>query len=150
MNTQTILKRILLWSAVLAVVVAVIGGAVGFALAGSAGLLGAVIGTVMAVLFGALTAASILLAIKVSRGDMFSAGFFGIVLGGWLVKFIAFIALVFIIRGVDWIHPMAAFVSIVAAVVGSLVVDLVVIAKARQPIIEDDRPDEGTLGRPAS
>lgn len=150
MNTQAILKRILLWSAILAGLVAVIGGIVGFAVAGTAGLLGAVVGTAVAALFGALTALSILLAIKVSGGDMFSGAFFGIVLGGWLVKFIAFIALIFVIRDAGWINPIAAFVSIVAAVVGSLIVDLVVIARSRQPIIEDDRPDESTLGRPAS
>lgn len=149
MNTQTILRRILVWSAVLAAIVAVIGGVVGFLVAGAPGLFGAVIGTVVAALFGALTALSILLAIKVSKGDLFSGAFFGIVLGGWLVKFVVFIALIFIIRDVDWIHPIAAFISIVAAVVGSLIVDLVVIAKSRQPIIEDDDADEATLGRPA-
>lgn len=149
MNTQSIMRRILVWTGVLAVVVAVVGGIVGFLIGGLPGLLGAVVGTVMAVVFGGLTAVSILIALSASRGNMLSGAFFGIVLGGWLLKFVIFIALIFIVRDLDWINPIAAFISIVVAIVGSLAVDMTVIIMSRQPII-DDPADESTWGRPSS
>lgn len=150
MNIKSILQRILVWTAVLAVVVAVVGGVVGFMIGGMPGLWGAIIGTVLALLFGALTALSLMLAINVSKGNMISGAFFGIVLGGWLLKFVVFIALIFVVRDLDWVNPIAAFISIVVAIVGSLAVDMTVIIKARQPIIDEEPVDESTWGRPSS
>jgi hypothetical protein len=71
------------------------------------------------------------------------------VLGGWLLKFALFIVLVFVLGDQDWLHRGVAFGSLVAAVIGSLVIDCVVIATSRQPTIDSDADDE-TQGRPAS
>lgn len=147
---KSMLNRILVWNAILAIVVAVVGGIVGFFIGGMPGLWGAVIGTVMAIVFGGLTALSLLLAVNVSKGNMISGAFFGIVLGGWLLKFIVFIVLIFVVRDLEWVNPIAAFISIVVAVVGSLAVDMTVIVKARQPIIDEDPVDESTWGRPST
>lgn len=150
MNIKSILRRILAWTGVLAIIVAVVGGVVGFFIGGTPGLWGAVIGTVLALVFGALTALSLMLAINASKGNMLSGAFFGIVLGGWLLKFVVFIGLIFLVRDLDWVNPIAAFISIVVAVVGSLAVDMTVIMKSRQPIIDEEAVDESTWGRPSS
>lgn len=149
MTTTQIMQRILLWGGILAAAVAVIGGVVGWFLAAGAGVASALVGTALAIIFCGLTAASILLALRASKGEMISGAFFGIVLGGWLVKFALFIVLVFVLGDQEWLHRGVAFGSLVAAVIGSLVIDCVVIATSRQPIIDSDADDE-TLGRPAS
>ena len=58
----------------------------------------ALIGTLMAVVFLGITAASILLANRFASSDLFVGVFFGIVLGGWLLKFVVFIVLVVVLR----------------------------------------------------
>lgn len=149
-NLKSMLQRILVWNAVLAAVVAAVGGIVGFFIGGTPGLFGAIIGTAMAIVFAALTALTLMIAVNASKGNMFSGAFFGIVLGGWLLKFVVFIVLIFIVRDLTWVNPIAAFISIVVAVVGSLAVDMTVIVKARQPIIDEDPIDESTWGRPST
>ncbi|WP_425844234.1 hypothetical protein [Agrococcus sp. TSP3-2-1] len=149
MNTTQIMQRILVWGAVLAAAVAVVGGLAGWLLAQGAGLASALVGTALAIVFCMLTAGSILLALKASRGQMVSGAFFGIVLGGWLLKFVLFIVLVFVLGDQDWLHRGVAFGALVAAVIGSLVIDCVVIATSRQPLI-DSAADDETQGRPAS
>ncbi|MDR7232973.1 hypothetical protein [Agrococcus sp. BE272] len=148
MTTNQIMQRILLWGGILAAAVAVVGGIVGWLLAAGAGVASALVGTALAIVFCMLTAASILLAFKVSKGAMISGAFFGIVLGGWLVKFVLFIVLVFVLGDQDWLHRGVAFGALVAAVIGSLVIDCVVIMTSRQPTIDSDADDE-TQGRPA-
>jgi hypothetical protein len=91
----------------------------------------------MAFLFLAVTAASILLAIRITGGDFLNGVFFGIVLGGWLLKFVVFLVVIFVLREQPWVQPVVLFLSIVAGVIGSLVIDLVVVAKARIPYVSD-------------
>ncbi len=149
MTTTQIMQRILLWGGILAAAVAVVGGLVGWFLASGAGVASALVGTALAIVFCMLTAGSILLALKVAKGEMVSVAFFGIVLGGWLVKFALFIVLVFVLGDQEWLHRGVAFGALVVAVIGSLVIDCVVIASSRQPVIDSDADDE-TQGRPAS
>ncbi|GAA1426283.1 hypothetical protein [Agrococcus citreus] len=149
MSTTAIMQRILLWGGILAAAVAVVGGVIGWFLAQGAGVASALVGTALAIVFCMLTGASILLAFKASKGVMISGAFFGIVLGGWLLKFVLFIVLVFVLADQDWLHRGVVFGSLVAAVIGSLVIDCVVIATSRQPTIDSDADDE-TQGRPAS
>ncbi|WP_413316478.1 hypothetical protein AA0Z99_07565 [Agrococcus sp. 1P02AA] len=149
MTTTQIMQRILLWGGILAAAVAVLGGVVGWFLAEGAGVASALVGTALAIVFCMLTAGSIVLALKLSKGEMVSGAFFGVVLGGWLLKFALFIVLVFVLGEQDWLHRGVAFGSLLVAVIGSLVIDCVVIATSRQPTIDSDADDE-TQGRPAS
>lgn len=136
-TSNPVLRRALLWGGVLAAVIAVVGGILGFVFAGTEGLVSALLGTVIAVLFMGLTVASILLANRFSGSDVFVGAFFGIVLGGWLLKFILFIVLMVALRGADWLDPVVLFLSIVAGVIGSLVVDVLVVARSRLPYASD-------------
>jgi hypothetical protein len=97
----------------------------------------ALLGTLIAVVFMGITGASILLANRFAGSDVFVGAFFGIVLGGWLLKFILFIVLVVALRGAEWLDPMVLFLAIVAGVIGSLVVDVLVVAKSRLPYASD-------------
>lgn len=137
MTAAPILKRILLYGGLLAAAIAIVGGMVGFAVAGSEGLTSALIGTAMAFLFLAVTAGSILLANRSTNSDILSPAFFGIVLGGWLLKFVVFLVLVFVLKDQPWIDNTVLFLSIVAGVVGSLVVDVLVVARSRMPYVSD-------------
>lgn len=137
MTAAPILKRILLYGGLLAAAIAIVGGMVGFAVAGSEGLTSALIGTAMAFLFLAVTAGSILLANRSTNSDILSPAFFGIVLGGWLLKFVMFLVLVFVLKDQPWIDNTVLFLSIVAGVVGSLVVDVLVVARSRMPYVSD-------------
>ena len=63
--------------------------------------------------------------------------FFGIVMGAWLLKFVLFIVLAVVLRDQPWIDPTVLFVTLVAGVIGTLVIDLVVVAKSRMPYVSD-------------
>lgn len=132
MSAIPVLKRVLLYGALLALVIAVVGSLIGFAVAGMSGVASALIGTGMALVFLGVTAASIIVA---ARFDL--AAFFGIVMGAWLLKFVIFIVLVFVLRDQPWVHLQVMFFSLVVAVIGTLVVDVVVIAKSRMPYVSD-------------
>jgi hypothetical protein len=136
-TSNPVLRRALLWGGVLAAVIAVVGGIVGFAVAGTEGLVSALLGTLIAVVFMGITAGSILLANRFAGSDLFVGAFFGIVLGGWLLKFILFIVLVVLLRGAEWLDPVVLFLAIVAGVIGSLVVDVLVVARSRLPYASD-------------
>ena len=133
MSAIPILKRILAYGGILALAIAVIGSIVGLIVAGGVGLVSALIGTVMAVVFLGITAASIVLATKVARGDLLSVAFFGIVMGAWLVKLVVFIVLIILLKDQPWIQTQVLFLTVVIAVIGTLVVDVVVIARSRMP-----------------
>jgi hypothetical protein len=132
-----ILRRALGYGAVLAAVIAVVGGAAGFAADGGRGLLSALIGAVMAFVFLGLTAASILLGFRVTRNDFLNPAFFLIVLGGWIAKFAVFLAAAFLLREQPWINLMVLFLTIVVSVVGSLAIDVLVVARSRLPYASD-------------
>ena len=137
MTAATILKRVLAYGGLLAAVIAIVGGVLGYLTVGPQGLVSALIGTGMAFVFLAVTAGSILLANRTSRSDVLSPAFFGIVLGGWLAKFVVFLVLVFVLKDQPWIDNTVLFLSIVAGVVGSLVVDLLVVARSRMSYVSD-------------
>jgi hypothetical protein len=115
----------------------VVGSVIGFAVDGGTGVLSALIGTAMSVAFMGITAGSILLANRVAGSESAIGGFFGIILGGWLLKFVVFLALTMLLQDRAWIHPVVLFCCIIAGVIGSLVVDAVVVAKSRMTYTSD-------------
>jgi len=136
-TSNPVLKRALAWGGALAGVILVVSAVLGYVFAGLPGLWGGIVGTLMAVLFMGITAGTILLANRFAGSDLFVGIFFGIVLGGWLLKFVLFIVLVFVLRDAAWLDPMVVFLSLVAGVIASLVVDVLVVAKSRLPYASD-------------
>ncbi|TFD58864.1 hypothetical protein E3T39_10865 [Cryobacterium suzukii] len=132
-----VLRRILIYGGYVALAIAVVGSIIGFLVAGGTGVLSALIGTIMSVAFMGITAGSILLANRVAGNESAIGGFFGIIMGGWLLKFVVFLVLLVVLQDREWIQPMVLFFCIVAGVVGSLVVDAVVVLKSRMPYVGD-------------
>lgn len=133
-HVRPVFRRILVQGAVLAVALAVVGGLVGLLVAGGPGLAGGLIGAVMSVVFCGLTAVSVLLAIRFSGGQMISGAFFGTIMGMFLVKFVLFIVVLVLLKDRDWVSTPVLAVAIIVGVIGSLVIDVTVISKARVPI----------------
>ena len=132
-----VLRRILVYGAFLAGGIAVVGAVIGGLVAGGSGVVSALIGTLMAVVFMGITAGSILLANRFAGTSAAIGAFFGIVMGGWLVKFVVFLLLMVLLKDQPWIQPVVLFLSIIAGVVGSLLVDVFVLMKSRMPYVSD-------------
>lgn len=133
------LRRALIWGGAYAAVVAIGGALIGWAIAGDRGLFGALIAAALSAVFLGLTAASILIANRVAKpGDI--GVFFGIVLGGWLVKFVAFFIVGLALRGAPWFDPMVFGGTIIVVVIGTLVIDVLAVARTRPPEINVELP----------
>jgi len=145
-SAAPVLRNALIYGAWLALAIGVVGGIVGWFVAGASGLASALVGTALAAVFLGITSASILLANRSTKSDMFSPAFFGIVLGGWLLKFVIFLVAVFLLKDQPWVQNIVLFLSIVAGVVGSLVVDLVVVATSRIPYVNTPLPTDADGG----
>ncbi|WIB35133.1 hypothetical protein [Curtobacterium sp. MCJR17_043] len=133
-HVRPVFRRILVQGAGLAAALALVGGVVGWFVAGGPGLTGGLIGAVMSVVFCGLTAVSVLLAIRFSGGQMVSGAFFGTIMGTFLVKFVLFIVVLVALKDRDWVDTPVLAVAIIVGVIGSLVIDVTVIARSRVPI----------------
>jgi hypothetical protein len=136
-TASPIFRQIIVYGSILALAIGVVGSIVGFLVDGPTGLVSALLGTLMAFVFTAVTAGSILLANRATKSDLLNPVFLIIVLGGWILKFIVFLVLIFILKDQPWVNTVVMFLSIVAAVIGSLVVDVVVVARTRMPYVSD-------------
>lgn len=134
---NAVLSGVLRWTALAAVALIVLGGGIGFLVAGSDGLWSGLAGVGLAIVFLALTPISMLIANRFHGREMFATVFFGIVMGGWLLKLVIFIAAIVILRGQSWIVPVVIFLSLVAGIVVSLVVDAVAFTRLRVPHASD-------------
>ena len=128
-DLKSVMQRVLKLGSLLVLGVTVIGSIVGFLAAGTSGLLAALAGGAAAFAFTALTVLSLLFGSKLNLG-----GFLGVVLGGWLIKVLLFLVLFSSLNKAEWLtlsaRPVVFFV-VVAAVIGGLVLDTLVVTKAR-------------------
>ncbi|GAB3604193.1 hypothetical protein [Microbacterium aureliae] len=136
-SSNPILRTTLVWSAAVTAGLLVVGGAAGFLAAGTPGLWSALVGVLVAAMFLAITAASILIANRWYGDPLYVPLFFGIVLGGWILKFVVFIVALLLLRDAAWVQPTVFFLALVASVLASLVVDVVVMLRMRIPHVSD-------------
>jgi len=136
-SSTPVFQSVLRGGLVLAAAIAVVGGVIGFLAAGTPGLISALIGALIGGLFLAVTAASILFANRLSNGDMLHPAYFGIILGAWLLKFVLFLVMVFLLREQPWIDGTVLFLTLVAGVLGTLAIDVIVVARSRIPYVSD-------------
>ena len=137
MTVAPLLTRALLYGAIVAVAVAVVAGTIGLLTSGVPGVFGGLLGAALSAVFLGLTAVSILIAGRVTRGDAGNPVFFGIVLGVWVLKLVAFVVAAILMRGWDAVDPVVFFWAVIAAVVGSLIGDMVALARTRIPDVSD-------------
>jgi len=136
-TSTPVLRDVLKYGLILAGIIAVAGMLLGGLFAGWIGVTSALIGTLMAAVFLSITALSILIANRFIGSDLFVGLFFGIVLGGWILKFVLFLVLAILLRDQPWINPVVLFLSLIAGVIGSLVVDMIVVFRSRVPYVSD-------------
>ena len=129
-STQVFSKALKL-SALLVVSVAAIGSLIGFLVVGVDGLWTALIGSAIALVFTSLTVLSVLFGARLPLG-----GFYGLVLGGWLLKIVLFAVLMAALQRMDFIHGPTLFFAIVLSVLGSLGIDSWVVLRSRIPTID--------------
>lgn len=125
-NTNDLFKLVLKQGTLLAAAIAALGAGMGFLIAGENGTNSALIGALVAFLFNGFTAFTVWLGGKLPLG-----GFFGLVLGGWLVKIILFMVAMMWLKTLDWIHGPTLFFAIVASILGGLTIDALAVNRAR-------------------
>jgi hypothetical protein len=129
-STQVFAKALKL-SALLVISVAVICSIIGYLVVGVDGLWTALIGSAIALVFTSLTVLSVLFGARLPLG-----GFYGLVLGGWLLKIVLFAVLMAALQRMDFIHGPTLFFAIVLSVLGSLSIDSWVVLRSRIPTID--------------
>jgi hypothetical protein len=129
-SASAIFKRVLSRGSILIAGIAAVGGTIGAIIAGMPGLFSALIGAAMTFVFVTLTALSVWIGGRLPLG-----GFFGVVMGAWLVKLVSFIVVVRALQDMDWIAPKVLGFTLIAAILASLAVDAISVSKARQPIV---------------
>jgi len=134
-SLSTVMARVLKLGSLLVLAIALLGSLVGFLVIGISGVYAALIGSGAAFLFTALTALSVLIGSKLNL-----AGFLGAVLGGWLVKMVLFLIGFSMLNRAEWLtresRPVVFF-TVVAAVIGGLVIDTMIVSKARLTATEE-------------
>ena len=107
-SSTPILRAILRWGGIVGGVILLVAGAVGFIVAGAPGLWSGVLGVLIGVVFPALTAVTILIG-NIWFGTVhYLEIFFGVVLGGWIVKLILAIVLLVALVGQPWVQPCSS------------------------------------------
>jgi len=137
MTVSQIAKRALLVGLVVTSVIAIIAATAGALFSELPGMLGALVGAALGYALLGLTPLSILWGFRLGKGDVLSPGFFAAVLGTWLLKFVVFLAAVLWLGDQEWLDRTVLFLTIVAAVLATLVTDLVVVVKSRMPYVSD-------------
>jgi hypothetical protein len=130
-SAEQLFKNVLGQTALLTGLIASLGSMAGFFVEGMNGVVSALIGAGLAFAFGALTVVSMIIGRKLSL-----AGFFGVVMGGWLIKLIGFALLARSLQGAEFINGPVLFLTLVAAILGSLVIDSIAVLSARIPVVE--------------
>lgn len=130
-SAEQLFKNVLGQTALLTGLIASLGSLAGFIVEGMNGVVSALIGAGLAFAFGALTVVSMIIGRKLSL-----AGFFGVVMGGWLIKLIGFALLARSLQGAEFINGPVLFLTLVAAILGSLVIDSIAVLSARIPVVE--------------
>ena len=125
------------WPAIAIAILAVVGGVGGYLVSGVSGMVSGLLGAAMWLVFLALTSLSIHFAIRATKDDPGSPLFFAIVLGSWVLKLVLFVVLAIWMRAQPWLDPTVFFVTVIVAVVGSLVFDVIAFQRARVPYVGD-------------
>lgn len=149
-SSTPILRTALVASGIVTAALLIVGAIVGYLVAGAPGVGSALSGVLVAAIFLGITAGSILIANRWFGDALYVPIFFGIVLGGWILKLVLFIVALFVLRGQDWVEPGVFFVALVVSVIASLVIDVVVMMRMRIPAVSDTTlptdPEEGERG----
>ena len=147
MNNTTILVRAVRYGAILTIAIIIVGSIIGYLLGGVPGLVSALIGAGVTAVFMGLTAASFIVASRVAKLPEGIGIYYGIILGTFLVKIVIYLVLVITLRGAHWLNPTIFGFTIIAAVLGTIVVDVLAVQRGRVPYVDVPLPGE-SAGQP--
>lgn len=137
MSVTALARRAVFAGAIVTSFIAIVAATWGALVSELAGMLGALVGSALGFGLLGLTALSIIWGFRIGKGDVLAPGFFGAVLGTWLVKFVVFLAIVFWLGDQQWLDRTVLFVTIVVSLLAGLITDVVVIARSRMPYVSD-------------
>ncbi|MGK0714717.1 3-oxoacyl-ACP reductase [Leucobacter sp. W1153] len=139
-TSQPVLLRALGMGAIATAVLMAGFGTVGYLVSSTPGAIGGVLGAALAFVLLGLTIGSIAFAnAKFISSENFVVIFFAIVMGAWLVKLVAFIVVVIILRDATWLDTQILFFSLIAGVLVSLIIDVLIVTRTRMPYVSDVR-----------
>lgn len=136
-SSQPILLRAMKWGIVASLALIVIWAVIGWFVSDMTGLVGGALGAAFAGVFLAMTIGSITFANRFITSDLYVVAFFGIVMGTWILKFVAFIVAAVLLKDEPWLNPTILFLGVVSGVIVSLVIDMIVLSKSRLPVVSD-------------
>jgi hypothetical protein len=111
--------------------VTVLGVGIGALVAGLPGVWGALIGAAIALLFSGATTVSMLRTADAAPGAMM-----GVVMGTWLGKVVVVIAVLAVLRGMDFYDRYVLAAVVAVAVVGSALLDYRAVSRGRVPYVQ--------------
>lgn len=123
----TVVRRLIF----LNVAIAVVAVPVGFLTAGSRGLYAALIGVGLAAVWTVSTAV-VMKATAAKSLQVVAAAF----LGSWLAKTLLTLGLVLVLRSMDFYHAGVLFLTLAAAIVGSLAIEAMVVMRTNIPSVD--------------
>jgi hypothetical protein len=140
-KSASVYVRALVYGAIVVFAIAIVGSVVGYLVAGLAGVWSSLVGAGVTALFMGFTTLSVIIADRSMRASTSSstsnARYFAIVIGMWGLKFVLFILILITVSGQAWLSPYVFLVVLIAAVIGSLVVDMIALQGARVPYVGD-------------
>lgn len=131
-SVRSVMKWTIIAGALIAVAIGTIASFAGALLTGLPGVWGALIGAVVAFVFFAITAIVMYFTADSSPATM-AAG----VLGGFLVKIVGFMGVGIALRGRDFYDPWTLFLTLAVAAIASLIADVIIVQRARLPIVDE-------------
>jgi hypothetical protein len=131
-NSADLFGLALKLSFLLAIAIAALGSLVGLLIFGLPGVYSALIAAAVSVSFGVLTILSIRIGSRLPLN-----GFYGLVLGGWLVKILLFAVLLGALQGAEFMSGPMFFFAIVTSVLGGLSIDSYLVLSSKLPAVEN-------------
>ena len=129
-NSADLFNAALRLSILLAVLIALVGSLLGFLIYGLPGVYSSLIAAAVSASFGVLTIFSIRFGSRLPLN-----GFYGLVLGGWLLKILLFAVLLGSLQGADFISGPMFFFAVVASVLGGLSIDSYLVLSSKLPAV---------------
>lgn len=122
------------WGIIATLLSMVVFSGLGYLISDVPGLLGGLIGAAIGGTLLLITVGSIAFANRFATSPLYLQIFFSIVLGAWTLKLVGFIIAVVLLKDQTWLDTQVLFIGLVATVLVSIVLDVVIVTRARIPI----------------
>jgi hypothetical protein len=135
-QTAPVFRTALTGTLLLTAALVVLGGGIGLAVSGTPGLWGALIGAGLALLFSGATPLSMLLTAGSTVQRMTA-----VVMVTWLVKVVVVIAVLVVLRGLDFYDHRVFGIVLLVGVAASALLDYRAVVRHRVPYVSPDSPN---------